>query len=351
MSENKSYQKKLSDVITFTHIFRYPTSHVAFQRSSLFSTIYKTSLINWECQIEKVMHGFIPLFVPRTEPQKFQIVLTQAGMRDKYPPIQRVAFQMKILDSPNEDEKENTKIYTYETCQPDPEDMIFRRNFRTPEDSEFSKMISLALTDIQYRGKYIEIAIALEFDTKSFCNVDNFTDGQAVPLPLELGFKFNSLKNSNCHDFELRTIDGIAFRTRKELLFISSRFFRTHLTSSKNFHVLDVQNPEAIEIAVTYLFTCRYKVPEKMTPKLANEILSLACLFAVKRISMLRRSVERQCYEEIQKNYENLEFIVEMLISSKDVSMDNVKNSCVATIINYHLREFDGLVQVSFCIR
>ncbi|CAB3408149.1 unnamed protein product [Caenorhabditis bovis] len=77
-----------------------------------------------------------------------------------------------------------------------------------------------------------------------------------------------------------------------------------------------------------------------MTPSLAGEIIHLAAQYRSKMLKYLRKSVEKHCIEELKCNFEDLEYVVQMLMTAQEALFSDLQSCCTAAIISYHFKQF-----------
>ncbi|CCD73380.2 BTB domain-containing protein [Caenorhabditis elegans] len=148
------------------------------------------------------------------------------------------------------------------------------------------------------------------------------------------------------HDLKLKTSDGMhCVMTNKEIVCLASQFFRQHLKdTTTEFTVGRADSVESIDICLTYMITGIYKKPAQFSPKLASEIFALANQWKVLEPKVLKNSIEKHCCEELQKNYEDIMYVCNMLIIAEDAHFTNVQSCCIATLVFYHVRDFIRII-------
>uniref|UniRef100_A0A8R1EMP5 Uncharacterized protein n=1 Tax=Caenorhabditis japonica TaxID=281687 RepID=A0A8R1EMP5_CAEJA len=107
MAQVENLPKKL-DTVTFVHIFKIRPIDIKHMMPVQFVTAYEHGLINWHIQIAE--NGGFPSFIrniledqlAHREPN-YQITLHPAGSRERHPPVHKVHFKMRTVDSEDRD--------------------------------------------------------------------------------------------------------------------------------------------------------------------------------------------------------------------------------------------------------
>ncbi|CAL2029538.1 unnamed protein product [Caenorhabditis brenneri] len=336
------------DTITFAHCFRVRTTEVKHMLPKQFVTAHKYSLINWHIQV--TASGGVPDFIrnmmepPERRDPVYQVTLHHAGVREKYPPVESVEFKIRFVDS-----RDMFPPIRYVHPPGFPPRNVFNSGYSTPERGPIRDVLNSIIGKKQFDKMEIEVQTCIVFDVEKFLSVKYLNQSIGKPMPIDLGFRYNLLTNQSTHDFRLKTRTELSFPCNKEALFVASPYFRKNLTSEMTSFQLEVEHLEAIEIAVTWLFTETYHPPSKMTPELADEIVKLAGRIVPRGTILHQRqlmgSVERHCYEELIENRDDMMYVKHMLLVAHNNHLESLLEACHATIISYHYPDFCREVQ------
>uniref|UniRef100_A0A8R1EQH4 Uncharacterized protein n=1 Tax=Caenorhabditis japonica TaxID=281687 RepID=A0A8R1EQH4_CAEJA len=196
MAQVENLPKKL-DTVTFVHIFKIRPIDIKHMMPVQFVTAYEHGLINWHIQIAE--NGGFPSFIrniledqlAHREPN-YQITLHPAGSRERHPPVHKVHFKMRTVDSEDRDIFAPL-TYTHPSGQAVRD--ILHSGYSTPEQHEIKHHIAAVLGKNIFEHLKFEITTTIDFEIEQFLSMQNLNRLVGKAMPVQLGFRYNLLTN------------------------------------------------------------------------------------------------------------------------------------------------------------
>ncbi|CAA94574.2 BTB domain-containing protein [Caenorhabditis elegans] len=325
--------------INFNYLLKFKLGPEDVRAKGAFSTIFESTMLDWDLQLHKQFAGHIL----HSRESNWVISLNGSGVRDSYPPLHKLYFKVKAMGSDGSIKKSLKYFIDGLPIAPaERRGRMDHRSYTTLQNTQFERDLSTLIAEAKKKAQTIQLETRLEFKKNDLVDMKYLLGNGAPNMPDSLDYYFDAITNKSRHDLKLKTSDGMHFvMTNKEIVCLASQFFRQHLKdTTTEYTVGRADSVQSIDICLTYMITGIYKKPALLSPKLAFEIFALAMQWKVFEPKVLKNSIEKHCCEELQKNYEDIMYVCNMLIIADDAQFANVQNCCIATLVFYHAHDF-----------